>query len=583
MVKPETLKSGSEVAARTPVGRVLHLGRRGFWIVAILSLVIELASLAPIFYMWTAFDRVMPSRSFVTLVSLTLLVLGVYLFWSAIDWIRGRLLVRLSLRIDWELAADAFDASFRRHVGRRTNNVQQVMTDLLELRQFIGGRGAVALLSAPFALLFIAVGAVFHPYLAVFCLVSVVVTMLVAAITRKASATTLKASNNARSESLRLANSVVRQAEATMALGMMPTMRRRWYAQHREFLQLQVASSEMAGAGTAVTDFFKHAFQSLGLALGLFLFIEGVVTGGMVIVASMLVGRSMAPLQQLLGQWPNIIKAQLAYERLNALLDDEQNRLQQMSLPTPTGHLLVEAVAMVPAGAKKAVLNDVSFSIEAGSALAVVGPSASGKSSLAKLLIGVWRPSRGSVRLDGVEISDWNHDELGPHIGYVPQDIEFFEGTVAENIARLGQVDPIKVVEAAEKIGMHEIILSWPKGYDTMLGDSGFALSGGQKQRLAIARALYGDPKLVVFDEPNANLDDVGEKALVTALQHLRERKATVVITTHRPRLIGSVDHMLVLKGGRQVGFGAPKDLFDAVKRQFPNTNVAADAEGAAA
>jgi ABC-type protease/lipase transport system fused ATPase/permease subunit len=222
----------------------------------------------------------------------------------------------------------------------------------------------------------------------------------------------------------------------------------------------------------------------------------------------------------------------------------------------------------VPPGAQKPVVFDLNFKLDAGQSLAIVGPSASGKTSLSKLLMGVWKPARGSVRLDGVEISDWNHDELGPHIGYVPQEIEFFEGTVAENIARLGEVDAEKVVAAARHVDLHETILSWPKGYGTQLGETGFSLSGGQKQRLAIARALYGDPKYVVLDEPNANLDDVGEQALIKAIRHLRERKATVIVTTHRPRLISVVDYMLVLNGGRQVGFGPPKDLFELARKK---------------
>jgi ABC-type protease/lipase transport system fused ATPase/permease subunit len=243
----------------------------------------------------------------------------------------------------------------------------------------------------------------------------------------------------------------------------------------------------------------------------------------------------------------------------------------------------VAGLVGVPPGVNKPVLADLNFEVPAGQALAVVGPSASGKSSLARLLVGVWKPARGSVRLDGVEISDWNHDELGPQMGYVPQEIDFFDGTVAENIARMGTVDPDAVVEAARLVGMHEIILAWPKGYDTLLGDSGFAPSGGQRQRLAIARALYGNPRFVVLDEPNANLDETGEQALIQALRHLRERGATVVVTTHRPRLIGIVDYMLVLKGGRQVGFGAPKELFEAVKRALPTEPDAAPAASAAA
>jgi PrtD family type I secretion system ABC transporter len=539
--------------------------------VAALYIVSEVISLAPIIYMWSVYDRVMPSRSIVTLVSLTTLVLGIYIFWATMDWMRGRLLVRLSLRVDWELAADVFDASFRRHVGRKNVNVQQVMSDLLELRQFLGGSGVMVLMGAPFAVFFIIVAAIFHPYLALFSLASATAMFVVGVVNRRLTTTALKASNQAHMDAMQLAGSVLRQSEATLALGMMPTMRRRWYQQHRNFLSLQVNSSEAAGVGAGITSFLQHSFASLSMGLGVFLAIEDLITGGMVMAASMLITKAVTPLQQLIGGWPSIIRARQAYDRLNTLLVDDGPRREQMALPAPTGRLNVEAMVAIPPGAAKPVLADINFTLAAGEALAIVGPSASGKSSLAKLLVGVWKPAHGSIRLDGVEVSDWNHDELGPHIGYVPQDIEFYEATVAENIARLGHVDPTKVVDAAKLVDMHDTILSWPQGYDTKLGDStSFAPSGGQRQRLAIARALYGDPAYVVLDEPNANLDEVGEQALIQALRHLRARGATVIVTTHRPRLISIVDHMLVLKGGRQVGFGSPKDLFDAVKRSLP-------------
>ena len=544
--------------------------RRGFWFAAVLCLVIEALSLAPIVYMWNAFDRVLSSRSLITLVSLTVLILGVYLFWSAMEWVRSRLMVRLSLRIDWELAAEVFDASFRRHAGRKDVNVQQVMSDLLELRQFLAGKGVIALLEAPFALVFIVVGALFHPYLAVFSLAAAVIMMVATIINMRLTTAALKASNDANAEASRLAGNVLRQAETTLALGMMPALRKRWYARHREFLTLQINASEASAVGTGFTNFLQHSFQSLGMAMGLYLAIEGLITGGMVIAATMLISKAVGPLQQLIGQWPSVVKARQAYDRLNQLLKEDEAREQQMRLPAPRGHLTVQAVVGAPPGVNKAVLIDLQFEVPAGKARAVVGPSASGKSSLARLLVGVWKPARGSIRLDGVEISEWNHDELGPQMGYVPQEIDFFEGTVAENIARMGTVDPEAVVEAAKLVGLHEIILSWPKGYDTMLGDAGFSPSGGQRQRLAIARALYGNPRYVVLDEPNANLDEVGEQALIQAMRHLRERGSTVIVTTHRPRLIGIVDYMLVLKGGRQVGFGPPKDLFEAVKRALP-------------
>ena len=571
--------AGLDSHARTPVGHVLHECRVGLWFVGLMSLVIEALSLAPIVYMWNSFDRVMSSRSVITLVSLTALILGVYAFWSAMEWLRGRLMVRLSLRVDWDLAASVFDASFRRHVGRKKTNVQQIMSDLLELRQFLGGKGILSLLSAPFAIIFIIVGALFHPYLAVFSLVAATVMFLTALANRRITTAALKASNDANMESMQIASSVLRQAESTLALGMMPAMRRRWHQRHRDYLMLQVNSSDAAGVGGSITSFLQNSFASLGLGLGLFLAIEGAITGGMVIAASMLISRAIAPLQNLIANWPVVIRSRQAYDRLNALLQEDDKRAQQMSLPAPSGCVKIDHLTSIPPGAAKAVLNDINFTLEAGQALAIVGPSASGKSSLAKLLVGVWKPTKGSVRLDGVEISDWNHDELGPRVGYVPQDIEFFEATVAQNIARLGEVSPEKVVAAAQLVGMHETILSWPQGYDTPLGEAGFAISGGQSQRIAIARAVYGDPAYVVLDEPNANLDEVGEQALIQALRHLRQKGSTVIVTTHRPRLIGIVDHMLVLKDGRQVGFGTPKDLFDAVKNSqatAPKSEVAA-------
>ncbi len=554
----------------TPVGGVFRTVRRGFWFAAVLCLIIEALSLAPIVYMWNAFDRVLSSRSLITLVSLTVLIVGVYMFWSAMEWVRARLMVRLSLRIDWELAAEVFDASFRRFAGRREVNVQQVMSDLLELRQFLSGKGILAVLEAPFALVFVVVGALFHPYLAAFSLAAAVIMMVAAFVNQRLTTAALKASNDANAEAVQLASKVLRQAETTLALGMMPALRRRWYERHREFLAQQVNASEAAGVSSGFTNFLQHSFQSLGMALGLYLAIEGLITGGMVIAATMLISKAVGPLQALIAQWPSIVRARQAYDRLNRLLKEDEARSQQMKLPPPAGRLTVTGVVGAPPGVNKAVLTDLQFELAPGQALAVVGPSASGKSSLSRLLVGVWKPARGSIRLDGVEISDWNHDELGPQMGYVPQEIDFFDGTVAENIARMGEVDPQAVVQAAQLVGMHEIILAWPKGYDTRLGEAGFAPSGGQRQRLAIARALYGNPRFVVLDEPNANLDEVGEQALIQAMRHLRERGATVVVTTHRPRLIGIVDYMLVLKDGRQVGFGPPKDLFEAVKRALP-------------
>ncbi len=570
----------SKDRATQPLRRLLMQCKGAAGVAFLLTFAIDLLGLTPMLYMMSAYDRVLTSRSGVTLVSLTLVVVGFYVFWSALEWIRARLMVRLSLRIDWELSADVFDASFRRFVARKNVNVHQLLGDLLALRQFLTGPPILALMDAPFALLFILVAGIFHPYLAMFAAVSAVLMVLVSLLTMRWTAPILKEANNANSEASRVAASNLKHAETTMALGMLGAVRNRWYAQHRQFLTHQVQASEAAGLWGGFSGFLQKALPSLQLGLAVYLAMENLITGGMVIVASMLIGKAVAPVQKLMASWKDIVAARQAFERLNdLLLDDDRFGKTPMALPAPQGRVLVKAACAQPPGHTKAVLSDVSFALEPGQVMAIVGPSASGKTSLVKLLLGVWTPASGSVRLDGVEISDWSHDEVGPLVGYVPQEIEFFEGSVADNIARLGEVDADKVVQAAQLAGMHETILQFPKGYDTSMGESGFAPSGGQRQRLAIARALYGMPKYVVMDEPNSNLDEPGEQALMEAIAALKQSGSTVILTTHRPRLIGMVDWMLVLKEGRQVAFDHPKAIMEAIRKfQTPQTVTTSDA-----
>ena len=552
---------------KQPVRKVLMQARRAFFFAMGLTIVIDTLSITPLLYMMNTMDRVLSSRSGVTLVSLTVVVLAFYVFWSALEWIRSRLMIRLSLRIDWDMAADVFDASFRRYVGRKNVNVQQLLGDLQALRSFLTGPPVQSLMDAPFALVFIWIGALFHPYLAAFALGTSVLMLIVSYLTTKVTTPILKEASDANTEATRVAGNSLRHAEATLALGMLGAVRKRWYDQHRVYLTNQVNASEATGLMGGVSGYLQKAMPSLQMALGTFLAMEGLITGGMIMVASMLISKAVAPIQKLLGNWPSIVAARQAYDRLNELLADDFENSQQMQLPAPQGAVDVAKAVGVPPGHNKPVLADINFALTPGEVLAVVGPSAAGKSSLAKMLMGLWKPASGSVRLDGVELSDWSHDEVGPLVGYVPQEIDFFEGTVAENIARLGEVDPAKVVHAAQLIDMHNTILTFPKGYDTLLGETGFALSGGQRQRLAIARAVYGMPKYVVMDEPNSNLDEVGENALVATVQALKQNGSTVVLTTHRPRLVGVVDKMLVLKAGRQVAFGDAREMLDAVRK----------------
>lgn len=551
---------------KVPVADVIRQCRQSFLIAFGMTFVIDVLSLAPILYMWNTFDRVISSRSGITLVSLTVLVVGIYIFWSAVEWLRSRLLVRLSLRIDWDLASDVFDASFRRFVGRRNINVHQLLGDMLALRQFLTGQPILALMDAPFAVIFIIIGWIFHPYLALFVLIATILMLVASYATQKISGPILRAANDENAEAARIASNSLRQAEATLALGMMGAVRKRWYARHRKFLQFQVNASEASGLTGGVSGFLAKSLPSLQMGLGAWLAIEGYITGGMVIAASMLISKAISPIQRLVMQWQDIVSARQAYDRLNYLLSEDEKFADHMPLPAPKGKVDVNLNSVCPPGSDKAVITNVNFSLEPGQALGILGPSAAGKTCLTRLLVGVWRPTDGSVRLDGVELSDWNHDEVGPFIGYVPQEIEFFEGTISENIARLGEVDPDKVIRAAQLIGMHEIILGFPQGYDTRVGDSGFALSGGQRQRLAIARALYGDPRYVVMDEPNASLDDLGENMLIEAIKAVKGYGASVIITTHRPRIVAIADSLLVLRNGKQVGFGPTADVIRAMR-----------------
>ena len=566
---------------RKPLQTILYECRRSFYLAFGITAIADILAVAPMLYMMQVFDRVISSRSGVTLVSLTLIILALYIFWSALEWIRSRLMVRLSLRIDWDLSADIFDASFRRYVGRKNVNVHQLLGDLTSVRQFLTGQGVLTIMDAPFAIVFIIIGGLFHPYLALFALVAALLMLVAGYFTQKVTTPILKVANDANAEAARVATNSLRQAEATLALGMMGAIRQRWYNQHHKYLQNQVNASEASGLMGGFSGYLQKALPSLQMALAAFLAMEGLITGGMVMVATMLISKSVAPMQKLIANWKELVAAKQAYDRLNALLEDDAKREMQMQLPAVMGHMAVSKASAVPPGHNKPVLMDIDFQVMPGQAVAVVGPSAAGKTCLARLLVGIWKPARGSVRLDAVELSDWNPDEFGPQIGYVPQEIEFFEGTVAENIARLGEIDPEKVVQAAKLIGMHEIILGFPKGYDTELGETGFALSGGQRQRLAIARAFYGIPKYIVMDEPNANLDEVGESALVQAVSYLKSQGSAIVMTTHRPRLVSVVDNLLVLRNGRQVGFGPAEDMINAVRNlQVVNPGEASPMEG---
>ena len=545
---------------------VLDQCRKAFFLVGLLTVITELLSLAPILYMLSMFDRVLSSRSLVTLVSLTAIVIAVYIFWSALEWIRTRLMIRISMRIDWDSSSKVFDAAFRRHLERKQINVHQAMNDIVLVRQFLTGGGVLAVASAPFAIFFIIVGGLFHPYLAVFSVVATVMMTLAAYFTSRASSKPLAEASEAQNEASRLAAQGIQMTETAIALGMLPAIRKRWYEKHRLFLSKHAGASESAGLVHGFSDFMTKAFPSLQMALAIYLATEGLITGGMVIAASFLISKAIAPIQKLIGSWKEVISARESYHRLDKLLTEDQQWEDAMELPKPKGKLVVSELFAKAPNADKLSLSNINFTLSPGEALAIIGPSGSGKSTLSRLLTGVWRQASGSVRLDGAEIADWVHSGAGEFIGYVPQETHFFDATVGENIARLGEVDPARVVVAAKLADVHETILSFPDGYNTRISDSGagFGLTGGQRQKIAIARAFYGLPVFIVMDEANANLDEASELALAKAIYGLTQTGRTIIFSTHRPALIRASTKLLVLNNGKQIAFGPTAEVIAA-------------------
>ncbi|NHZ32168.1 type I secretion system permease/ATPase [Massilia rubra] len=537
-----------------------------FYTVGVFSAITNLLMLVPSLYMLQVYDRVLASQNEITLLMLTLLMLGAYVLMSALEFMRSMILVRVGARFDMKMNKRVYTAAFERNLKKAGGNAGQALSDLTNVRQFLTGSALFAFFDAPWFPLYLVVIFFFQPLLGWFALGGTVILVILAIINERVSHKPLAEASTMSIVAGNLATNNLRNAEVIEAMGMLPQLQARWYKVHSKFLQLQAEASEKAGTVGAVTKFFQTSLQSLILGLGALLVIEGKLTPGMMIAASILVGRAMAPVQQVIAVWKSVAGVRSSYERLTTLLEENEERKEGMPLPPPVGNLLIDNITAGPPGATHPVLKSVSFAIAPGDVLGVVGPSGSGKSTLARLMVGVWPALIGKVRLDGADIYHWNKDQLGPHLGYLPQDIELFGGTVSENIARFGEIDPEQVVLAAKRTGVHDMILKMPNGYDTVLGDGGAGLSGGQKQRLGLARALYGDPALLVLDEPNSNLDDQGEHALMQAVQDMRQRGKTIVLITHRPAAINVSTKLLVLRDGAVQMFGPTAQVLQAIQ-----------------
>src|SRR5471030_2522065 len=537
-----------------------------FITVGAFSAVSNLMMLVPSLYMLQLFRSVLASRNELTLLMLTLMMLGGYIFMSALDLMRSFVLVRVGARFDLELNKRVYTAAFEQNLKKSGVNAGQALSDLTNVRQFLTGNALFAFFDAPWFPIYLIVIFFFEPSLGYFSLAGMAIQVVLAYVNERVTHKPLSEANTMAIAANTLATNNLRNAEVIESMGMLPNLMGRWFKLHGRFLRLQGEASEKAGIVGAITKFVQVSLQSLVLGFGALLAVEGKITPGMMIAASILVGRALAPVQQVIGVWKTYSNTRSAYERLVKLLEENPVRSAGMQLPKPLGAMSVEAVTASPPGSKLPVLKSLSFAIAHGDVLGVVGPSGSGKSTLARLLVGVWPSMMGQVRLDGADIFQWNKAELGPHIGYLPQDIELFGGSVSENIARFGDIDAEHVVLAAKRAGVHDMILHLPKGYDTLLGDGGGGLSGGQRQRLGLARAMYGDPSVLVLDEPNSNLDEVGEQALVQAIADLRQRGKTIVLITHRTSIIGATNKLLVIRDGMLSMFGPTNDVLAAIQ-----------------
>lgn len=561
---------------RSELARALWGFRREFLLVGLLSFLANLLMLAPTLYMLQIFDRVLSSQSGLTLLAVSLITLVLFVALALSEWLRSRLLVRASLRFDRQLSTRVFNGSFQAYLGQPASMKSRPFADLNHIRQFLTGPGVFALFDAPWTPIYIAVIFFLHPWLGIAALGFALVQAALAWFGQRQTAAPAEAAMKATGETIGDLQGKLRNVEVLESMGMIANLQKRWNRQHAASMDKGALAQGFIHRVAGWSKFIRYSQQSLALGAGALLVIDGQLTPGAMIAANVLMVRALAPIDQLVGTWRGFVSSRSAFHRLERLLDEfpEQDRVP--SRAGPTGAISLQDVSAGAAGRATPILKNISFAVPAGTVVALLGPSGSGKSTLAKVMVGIWSASSGAVLLDGDPISDWNRLELGPHIGYLPQDVELFGGTIAENIARLGEVDSRKVIQAASSAGMHETILRFPKGYDTPIGDAGSLLSGGQKQRIGLARAIYGDPSLIVLDEPNANLDDAGEAALVIAIRQLKAKGKTVFLVTHRQGAISVADRLMVLRDGVLVADGPRDGVLASLRRPQPAVRTAA-------
>ena len=545
------------------------------------SIIAGLLVLMPSWYMLEVYDRVINSRNYMTLAMLTLAVLGVYAVMEVLEWAHHEEMTIAGLELDELLGDRVFRASFEANLRRIPGGTTQSLSDLRTLRDFLPSNVLKAAIEVPVAFVFLFCIFLISPFLGAAAVVGALLQTAVAVLNERSTQPPLSRANRTSQAAQVYADGSLRNAQVIEAMGMLPDIHKRWLGKQREFLQLQAEASEKAGVYTAMSKLLQNVMSSLLLGLACYLLLEKMLNGGgaMLIVSSILGGRVLKPLVELVTQWRTMVNAREAYKRLDALFTAIPLKPDAMPLPPPRGRVVAEGLVVNAPGTQMPILRGVAFMLNPGEAVAVIGPSAAGKTTLARALTGVWPSLGGKARLDGADIHTWDKEEVGPHVGYLPQGVELFDGTVAENIARFGDVDRSKVERAAKAIGLHEFILALPNGYDTELGAEGARLSGGQRQRVGLARAFYGEPVFVVLDEPNSSLDEEGEAALLHAMAEAKSNGTTIVAITHRSNLLKACDKLLMLRDGQVQAFGPRDEVMAAIVKA--NAEAAAKAQAA--
>jgi PrtD family type I secretion system ABC transporter len=565
-------KAMSKQTVRSELGESFSRCRHAFIGIGLLSGLINVLMLTAPLFMLQVYDRVLPSRSVPTLIGLAILTAGLFMFQGVLDAIRGRVLQRIGGTINESLSTRIYNAVACLPLKTRGGgDGLQPIRDLDQIRGFLASTGPSAFFDLPWMPLYVGVCFLFHPLIGVAAGFGALVLVVLTLSTEFATRAPAKAATALGADRYALLEASRRNAEVLQAMGMRPRFSARFEAVNDNYSRNQRRASDRAGVLGAISRVTRLVLQSFVLGLGAYLVINQEATAGVIIASSILVSRALAPVELVIANWKGFVSARQARKRLNDLLLFLPMRPASLQLPKPSADLSVEAASANPPGTAQTVLHDITFALKAGDGIGIIGPSASGKSSLARLIVGVWQPVRGKVRLDGAALDQWPPETLGQHIGYLPQNVELFDGTIAENISRFEEVQNADdIIAAARSAGVHELIVALPGGYETGIGEAGAGLSAGQRQRIALARALYRDPFLVVLDEPNSNLDGEGEQALTAAILGVRSRGGIVVVVAHRASALAAVDQVLMLNQGRQQAFGQRDEVLRAVTRAAP-------------